>query len=74
MSVSAGAAHSYALLKSGKIQCWGENYAGQLGNGITEEFDKLTPKEQRLYERKHREFRESRDWGSSPSPVTVSGF
>jgi alpha-tubulin suppressor-like RCC1 family protein len=32
-SVSAGGAHTCALLRSGEIRCWGDGLSGQLGNG-----------------------------------------
>ena len=33
ISVSTGGLHSCALLSNKKVQCWGWNYSGQLGNG-----------------------------------------
>ncbi len=35
LKVTAGSAHSCALLSNGAIQCWGSNAAGQLGDGST---------------------------------------
>lgn len=35
VEVVAGANHTCARLKSGKVQCWGANYYGQLGIGLS---------------------------------------
>lgn len=35
IDITARAAHSCALLSSGKVKCWGGNYDGQLGTGTS---------------------------------------
>lgn len=40
-AIAAGLEHSSALLADGTLYAWGANYAGQLGNGSTD--DTLTP-------------------------------
>ena len=34
VDIGAGSVHSVALAKDGTVYCWGDNYRGQIGNGI----------------------------------------
>lgn len=38
-SIAVGASHSCAVDSNQKVQCWGDNYYGQIGSGETDELD-----------------------------------
>jgi len=42
-SLNAGGGHSCGLAADGKVYCWGENLAGQLGDGTTAEHHTPAP-------------------------------
>ncbi len=41
--VEAGGYHTCARLSGGKVECWGSNYDGQLGNGLADRNSHPTP-------------------------------
>ncbi|HUA12236.1 MAG TPA: hypothetical protein VMA83_09545 [Solirubrobacteraceae bacterium] len=43
VAVSAGAYHACALLRNATVECWGENRAGELGDGLEGQTSQPTP-------------------------------
>ena len=43
IAVSAGGSHTCGITSSGALQCWGANASGQIGNGVANSTNILTP-------------------------------
>jgi alpha-tubulin suppressor-like RCC1 family protein len=41
--VAAGQDHSCAITSTGSVYCWGANYSGQIGDGVSTTTNRLTP-------------------------------
>ncbi len=63
IDIKVGDGHSCAALSLGRIQCWGENDAGQLGNGTTT--DSLVPVDV-LFDSDHDGCFDVREQGADP--------